>query len=590
MSFYMDIQSKLSPKRRVLLSLALSPFSASAELVDLDDLGHYKKTKAMAEALADGLIDRIVHGGIYGSPGVHSYRWFLTRDGFNEIADTLGRDRDSLLRELPVSSAWQSSILHRVDTAQVAYRLRDLAMKASGKKCRWHWNRSDWRDGTLEIDEYRYLHVRRFGDGITKKATASRLGEMMESWKLGRVGAALFVVTTYTMMRFIERWMRDNASGVYAWTVREKDIFSENALQNIWHVPTTIGVKQNSMKQMIDPISMRTDKRTKDFIKLSSYARYIPPPAKGKIARPLRLSVEFAALSPPARRIFDIVSDWPLISQNEALGISGMSRRNWQGITRRLMNLNLVRGFDLKGVARAKRTHYALTEYGCKVIARRDRVLEKPFRELWSVKPSDGLKSIAWSTTLTGSSIQRLAKELRHTDNTYRVVALLAQGCRERSEVELVEVLPAHRSERWFKMHNHKYTRGVRPDASGAIRTKRGLIPFMLEYEERAITPSAMKGVIRKYVNYFESPASIEDWGCFPVVLIVFSDVTAAARFTRYTAATMPLPRMFRGTKLPLYVSSIQAMERTGVLGHIWFQPHGLEQGTIPLSEVGIVG
>lgn len=545
----------------------------------------------MRETLAKRLVDRIRHGGLYGSPRSNHFRWFLTGDGVNELAGALGRDADCLLRDLPISSAWQSSILGRIDTAQVAYRLRDLAVHASGRKCQWHWHREDWRDGTLEVGENCYLHVRRFGDAITRRATASRLGEMMEDWKLGRVGAALFIVTSYTMMRFVERWLRDNAGGVYAWTVREKDMFSEGALGSIWHVPTSTGIRQHSMKRMLDPIPARIDKRTSSFVKMPSYERVSLPARMGRLASQQSLSADFSALSPPARRVFDVVSDWSLISQVDALGISGMSRRNWQDHARRLTNLGLITGFEIRGASQEKRIRYALTEDGCKVIAGRDRVLEKPLRDLWSVKDNPSLDSIAWHTTFTGSGIRQLATELRHTDGVHQAVSLIAQGCRKGDGVELVESLPAHRSERWFRMKGGGQSRAVKPDASGAIRTGgRGLIPFMLEYEERAVTPSAMKGVVGKYINYFDSPASIEDWKRFPVVLIIFGDVAAASRFTRYTARNMPLPPLFFGTRLPIYVSSIPAMEKAGALADIWFQPHALDQGTIPLSDVGFVG
>ena len=292
----MGIETRLTPVQEVLLSLAQAPFSTPTELTGLNDLGQYRKNQAMSEALAEKLVDRIKHGGLYGYPFRNSYRWFLTGDGVDELAGALGGDRDTLLRELPVSAAWQSSILRRVDTAQVAYKLRELSVQAGGQDCLWHWHREDWRDGTLEIGEHRYLHVRRFGDVITRRAVASRLGEMMEDWKLGRVGAALFIVTSYTMMRFIERWLRDNGGGVYAWTVRESELFSDGALGDIWHVPTSTGVWKHSLNRMLDPISERADERTLAFVKLASFVRTSRPPTRGRLARRQRLSADFAAL------------------------------------------------------------------------------------------------------------------------------------------------------------------------------------------------------------------------------------------------------------------------------------------------------
>ena len=580
----------LSHGHCLLLSLARDPFSTPAEMTDLNSLSQHHRTRGLTEILAKGPADRVSHGGLHSISRKNPFRWFLTEEGVVELAGALGRDPGDLLRELPISSAWQSSILGRIDTAQVAYRLKNLAAQASGERCVWRWRRDGWRDGTLEIGENRFLHVRRFGDAITRRAVASRLGSMMEDWKRGRVGAVLFIVTSYTMARFVERWLRDNGGGVYAWTVREKDLFAEEPLGNIWHVPTSTGVRRHSMARMLEPITARTDERTLNFVKAAVYDRVSLPSASGRLARQQRLSAQFASLSSPARRMFNLVADWPLISQVEALNMLGMSRRNWRDLARGLVQAGLIMRFEIKGAEQARKTRYGLTLDGCTVVARQDRVIRKHFSDLWLVREASGMtNTVAWNTDIVGTGAQQLYRELGHTDGVYQVVSLLAQGCRERDGVDLIEVLPAHRSERWFRMRGGGQSRAVKPDASGAIRTELGLIPFLLEYEQRAITPSAMKSVMQKYINYFDSPASIEDWGCFPVVLIVFGDVAAASRFTRYTAENMPLPPMFFGDRLPIYVSSIPAMEREGVLGPVWFQPHALDQGTITLAEVGAV-
>ena len=96
---------------------------------------------------------------------------------------------------------------------------------------------------------------------------------------------------------------------------------------------------------------------------------------------------------------------------------------------------------------------------------------------------------------ISGIKLKVLAKQERHTAELYETISLLAEDCRARQDIELLEVVPPHRSERWMGSGRvlrggHRRHYGVRPDASGVAALPSGVVrPFMLEYERRAKTP-----------------------------------------------------------------------------------------------------
>ena len=101
---------------------------------------------------------------------------------------------EQALDDLPLSAEWRRLLLQRLDTAEVYYRLASVATEVSGSRCRWHWRRRGWLDGTLEVGPKRYVRVCRIGSALSRKVILSRMGSMMEMWQDKLVDTALFVV------------------------------------------------------------------------------------------------------------------------------------------------------------------------------------------------------------------------------------------------------------------------------------------------------------------------------------------------------------------------------------------------------------
>ena len=82
----------------------------------------------------------------------------------------------------------------------------------------------------------------------------------------------------------------------------------------------------------------------------------------------------------------------------------------------------------------------------------------------------------------------------------------------------------------------------------------------------RAVRPSTMAAKLRPYLGYYGTRRPVDDHGVEPVVLMVFEDAAAEARFL--VVARRELARA--GVRLPLRVSHRERLEQAGPLGRAW--------------------
>lgn len=177
---------------------------------------------------------------------------------------------------------------------------------------------------------------------------------------------------------------------------------------------------------------------------------------------------------------------------------------------------------------------------------------------------------------LDGSKLRVLARELRHTDGVSGFVGTLAAACRRDGEWRLRQALPPHRWERWFRYDTG--WRSVRPDATIELAHRGRRLPFLLEYEQRAIKPGTMEAKLLRYRRYFGAADTRADFdGRRPTALFVFADEAAASRFCALAARTLRNP-------LHLLVSSVDVLTETGPLDRAWRSPWSLQQGYVPLA------
>ena len=557
---------------RILELIGAMPFLSRGELAALGGLGDGEARHGLDRLLNGGLVDRVGHAR---HSSVRTRRWYLTRAGIEELASLRGVDTGELLDVLPVSAEWRRTLLRRLDAAETYYRLAALAAVASGRRCIWHWRRSGWLDGTLEVGPGRYVRVCRIGSALLRRSALHRLGGMVRMWEDGHVDTALIVVPGHTQARLVERWLRENAAGVFAWVVTEPELYAAGPQERIWRRPAEYRTQMHTISPMLSGVGMRGD----DPVRTGTRGRGTLP-GKEIVPRGRRADLLPVTLTKGQKDLLDLVADWPLMGREDLARMLGVSRHGMRRNAGELVRHGLAHSNRITVAGgRGAVPRMCLGDAGLRLLSWRDRTQLHALRNRWDVVPDDAgdPEFGTGGLRLVGGRLRQLARQLRHTDGVHRFVSRLAEACRRSDDAALVEVLPAHRSERWFEVGGTHY--GVRPDASGVIEAGRGYLPFLLEYEERATTPAATSSRLDPYRRYFDVVTRVEDWGRHPVVLVLFAETGAASRFAAYCARHLAAPRTFTGARLPLYVSSAEDLLRSGILGESWLAPLDLAAG-----------
>ena len=561
-------------EERILELIGSMPFLSRRELVILGGLSDGEARHGLNRLRRRGLLDRVGHARI---GKVLTRRWCLTGSGVSELAALRGVDAGELLGELPVSAEWRRLLLRRLDAVEVCYRLAVVAAAVSGRRCRWHWRSGGWLDGTLEIGSGGYVRVCRIGSALLRRSVLYRLGGMVRMWQEGLVDTALIIVPEQTQSRLVERWIREKAGGVFAWVVTEPELAEAGPEDVIWRRPGAFRTTAHPMSRMLSGVVTR-DGRTGNGPVRPPRRRHSSLPGEDMVPRGRDADLLPATLGKAAKDLFDLVADWPLMRHEDLARILGVSRHSMRRSAGELMRNGLAHSLRITA-PRATGPRMCPADAGLRLLSWRDRTQLHALRTRWGIvsdtagDPEFGIGCLR----LAGGRLRQLARQLRHTDGVYRFVSLLAEACGQSDDAALVEVLPAHRSERWFELGGRHY--GVRPDASGAIATGGGNVPFLLEYEERATTPAATSARLNPYRRYFDAVTRVEDWGRHPVVLVLFGETEAASRFAAYCARHLAAPRTFTGSRLPLYASSTEDILHFGVLGESWLAPLDLSAG-----------
>lgn len=559
-------------EERILELIGSMPFLSRKELVVLGGLSDGEARHGLDRIRRRGLIDRVGHAR---TGRVRTRRWCLTGSGVSALASLRGVDADELLDRLPVSAGWRRTLLRRLDAAEVFYRLAALAAGVSGRRCRWHWHGSGWSDGTLAVGPGRYVRVCRIGSSLQRRSVLYRLGGMVRMWEQGHVDTVLIIVPGHTQARLVERWIGEKAGGVFAWVVTEPELAESGPEERIWRRPGSFRTRTHPVSRMLSGVGEREDG---DGLVGPGRRGRSSLPGEGIAPRGREADLLPATLGRAAKDLLNLVADWPLMRHEDLARILGVSRHGMRRSTGELMRNGLAHSLRITA-ARDTGPRMCPADAGLRLLSWRDRTQLHALRTRWGIvsdtagDPEFGIGCLRFA----GGRLRQLARQLRHTDGVHRFVSLLAEACGQSDDAALVEALPAHRSERWFEIGGRHY--GVRPDASGVIGTGRGNVPFLLEYEERATTPAATSARLDPYRRYFDVVTRVEDWGRHPVVLVLFAETDAASRFATHCARHLAAPRTFTGERLPLYVSSVEDLLRSGVLGESWLAPLDLSAG-----------
>ena len=270
--------------------------------------------------------------------------------------------------------------------------------------------------------------------------------------------------------------------------------------------------------------------------------------------------------------MLDTIADWPLIRLTDLAEFLGISVERTKAGRARLSQQGLIVGLRIGRNAEERRengTRLALSDDGLRYLAWRDRTRLSDMTSFWGLRADErGDATFRLSNyRITGSKLRVLARELKHNDGVYRFIAALASSCHGASEWELLEALPPHRWERWFRYNNRRY--GLKPDAICQLAWRGTKISLMLEYEERAIKPVRMRERLLRYRRYFGALETQRDFQNASMVALVFPDTATASRCSTFASKEARRAKWVE-MRVPLLIGSLAGLEAEGALGPFW--------------------
>ena len=558
------------------------PFCSSDEIAgvllrSLDDVR--VEVRAMKAA---GVVEVVVSGGVRGSPE----RMNLTRDGAEELARRRGCTMEQLVVDgFAVTNDWMRTILQRSSIAPTFYALAAAASAVQGYSCLWYWRRRDWLDGTLEVGPGFFMLVARIGSSISRDSLKSRLGNMVIMGRDAFINAGLLVPCDRTTQAFVNGWIRAGAAGLYLWTLNEDAVGDLDVDARVLVGPRRDRVLWRDFRLFVETVDGGYGSEAESGLQIEQRTRNVLLSRDGLKDRRFRAEVDAANLGLAERAVLDVVSDWPLMDGEQVRRMTGYSKWSVNDVLSKLGAGDFVRR-----VRRGPKSLVALGDVGLRYFSWRDRVQLRDMRADWGLS-SDARTGSLGVDDISGSKLRLLASQERHTAELYETISLLAEDCRVREGIELLEIVPPHRSERW--MGSGRMLRGgrrkhygVRPDASGVAALPSGVVrPFMLEYERRAKTPAKMNERLVPYRNYYDTVKGSEGWQAGLITLVVFDDRGAAGRFVKYCNEHPYLSATGGGMPLPVFISCLEDLRSVGAAGRCWMHGNQLRRGAMTLAE-----
>ncbi len=522
--------------------IELACFSRWSERAVYQRLGNLRRS---------GLVEDLAHASDLIRP---TRRFLLTADGVEQLALNLGRSREAVLRDYPVSERWRQTLLRRIDAVAVIYRLGSALAEVAGPP-RLRWYRSRPADAAFALTGGRTLAVVRWGRALDRTAFAVRISRLRQG---PAYSGALVLVPDEVRFRQARRLLR--GMPFICFLALEGEAAQPSSESRIWRAPS--GGARLSLRDVLyylRPEGQWAVERVPQ--------RSLPP--RSLAGRPETREPDWllpARLKTSEKRALGLIGDWPWIRPDHLAKLLGVARRRVSQLTSGLERFELLLAPRIEGQRRL-----ALTDRGLALIARRDRASVGAARTRWSAAPLDPEAPFGWRN-LRGRRTRQLLRHLAHTESVHRFLAALSEQARLKG-AELIQFDPPQRASRYFRLDGTLYS--VQPDAFGVLRLDGRDRAFFLEWERRAIRPSTMAAKLAPYQRYYRNHRPTDDHGAWPLVLVAFDDELASDQFLRIVDSRTSRA----GVDLPLYVSNRQLLDRHGPLGPAWRCVNDLRPG-----------
>ena len=528
--------------RQLLDSLSRMPFVDSAELALILGEPHATVYRALTGLLADDVVGRVSHGTAH-LPSSH--RYYLTANGIRDAAQVLDFDTPSdFVRAYPMSREWLALLTRRMDAVASVYRLAaSLSPSVDGLRSHVEFHRRGRFDTTITLQDGRSFGVVRQGLALRRRSLYDRLRAIAEYDYTRRPDSVLVLTPSVWELRLTTRFcMELNLEDSYV-GVESRDTLERRDL-HVWQ--QTSGLFSGSY-YTLNFVSSQGGPSGRLFTESPSRKR-------ASIPQPQRMvqTVPTFGISPSEKRTLDLVTDHPMIPREHLALWLGVSEGRVSQMMRSLVNIwGLIERHGKRGD-----TRYTLSAEGIRYVTHRDRA---------ELPTTQGIWSTAFTTDRQGRKrhvghrIDTWARQTKHADGITWILSKLEAEARDDPDSELVWSVPTARSDRAYNWGDS----AIAPDAVGKVIAGGLHVPFYFEYELRARHPRGVIARLSPYTSYYWSPAPEEDQPPFPTTLFVVDTEDVEDTYVRTASqlATM---------SLPILVSCIPVLSRTGILGKSW--------------------
>ncbi len=534
------------------------PFIDSAELSRVLGEPHATVHRALSDLLADGIVGRVSHGTAH-LPS--NQRYFLTANGIRQAAELLGFATPSdFVRAYAVSREWLTLLIRRMDAVAAVYRLAaSMSPGIDGLRSRVEFHRRGRFDATITLHDGRSFGVVRQGLALRRRSLYDRLRAIAEYDYSRRPGTVLILVPSVWEERLTTRFCDDrNIDDCYV-AVESREALGRRDLRLWCSASWVIGSRFFSLKGVVSRSSPGGGPRTQS-----------PERKRASLPRPERMAQAAPAfgVSPSEKRTLDFITDHPMIPREHLALWLGVSEGRVSQMMRTLVDTwGLVERRGQRGD-----TRYTLSDEGIRYVTHRDRAELPTTRGIWSTALTTDKRG---RRRHVGHRIETWARQTKHADGITWFLSKLEAEARADPDSELEWSVPTARSDRAYNWGDS----AIAPDAVGHL-TAQGLnVPFYFEHELRARHPRGVIARLRPYEDYYWSPEHEDDQPPFPVTLFVVD--TEEVEDT-YVGTAALRSRM----SLPILVSCIPVLSRTGILGKSWRPLWEPESPRLPLSAL----
>ena len=529
------------------------PFADAYELISISLSGVPARTvyDRLAVLRRRGLVMQFNH-----SVGERAWtrRQLVSADGIGAYAAHLGIRSSDLVKQHPISREWLGLIADRIDNVAQVYRLASLIADTMGDgPVAVNLRRNDNFDAYIAPWPGRAIGVIIQGRGLLPASVNQRVRDILNHDRYPP--KAFLVIHPGEVDRQRIRRPYTQRPGNPLMHFASISDATTDAESPVWYPPGG-DLVATSLKSILNIVETRPPTR-------------IRPPARVRFATvPEQPFLDDLMDDPgftmtfPQKEAMDRIFDWPMIGRNDLAGISGVSNSSVTMTVNPMLNrLGMV-----NQVGDPKAMRYATSDTGLDYIARRDRTKPSTLKKKYSSSrdPETG--------SFMGSAMRALDRTFTHTDGIMWFIGRMAGECAASSgRYRLQYIEPAGRVFRHYEpsLSSDEKRPSIQPDAGGLLVHRGRSIPFLLEFEHRAVRPSRVFKRIRPYHGYMVSGAPLQDYGIYPLVLVVFEDLSGETAFFLEAQKV----EQESGIVVPFAVTHVGEVERLGALGPIWRLP-----------------